>query len=324
MIVDCAAYVKGKRVTTETLSLAEVPRWLENPEAFVWLGLRMPDALEMTRAAETLGLRDLDCDAAVSPHDRPVLTDAGDATWLVLRTAEYNDKLESVLVGELSVLFTARFVVTVRYGQASPLDGVRHDLETDPEQLRLGVAAVLAAIVRRVVDDYRPALDGFERDVLEVEREVFAETRRRPVERLYHLKRQVLELLVVIDALYDPLARVARTSPLMQIPDVQNELQLAIDQLGRVVTRTRTLSDLITTAIDANLTQVSLQQNEDMRRISAWVAIAAVPTAIAGIYGMNFEELPELKWDYGYPAVLLLMATICGLLYRAFRRSGWL
>jgi magnesium transporter len=228
------------------------------------------------------------------------------------------------MLGELSVLFTARFVVTVRYGQASPLDGVRHELEADPEQLRLGVAAVLAAIVRRVVDDYRPALDGFERDVLEVERDVFAETRRRPVERLYHLKRQVLELLVVIDALYDPLARVARTSPLVQIPDVQNELQLAIDQLARVVTRTRTLSDLITTAIDANLTQVSLQQNEDMRRISAWVAIAAVPTAIAGIYGMNFKELPELEWDYGYPAVLLLMAVVCGLLYRAFRRSGWL
>ncbi len=323
MIVDCAAYVNGKRVTG-TLSLAEVPEWLEKPEAFVWLGLRMPDVHEMTSAAHAFGLYDLDCNAAVAPHDRPVVTDTGDATWLVLRTAEYNDKLEAVMLGELTVLYTDRFVVTVRYGHASPLDGVRRELEHDPEELSVGAGAVLSSIVLRVVDDYRPALDGFERDVLEVERDVFADTRSRPVKRLYLLKRQVLDLLVVIDALHDPLTRIARTSALAQQPEVHNRLQLAIDQLSRVVTRTGTLSDLITTAIDANLTQVSLQQNEDMRKISAWVAIAAVPTAIAGIYGMNFKELPELEWDFGYPAVLLLMATICLFLYRAFRRSGWL
>jgi magnesium transporter len=144
------------------------------------------------------------------------------------------------------------------------------------------------------------------------------------VQRLYQLKRQVLDLLVVVDALYDPLARMTRSDRLMKDPEVQGDLQLAIDELGRIVARTRTLSDLITTAIDANLTQVSLQQNEDMRKISAWVAIAAIPTLIAGIYGMNFEEFPELKWDFGYPAVLLVMFSACALLYRAFRRSGWL
>jgi magnesium transporter len=323
MIVDCAAYANGERVTGK-LSLHEVPEWLAKPEVFIWLGLRMPDAAEMTVAAQAFGLHDLDCNAAVAPHDRPVVASAGDAMWLVLRTAEYNDKLETVMLGELSVLYTARFVITVRYGHASPLDGVRRQLEADPDELRLGVGAVLAAIVMRVVDDYVPALDGFERDVLEVEHEVFADTRRRPVQRLYHLKRQILDLLVVTDGLHDPLARIASGDPLAAAPAVRNELALAIDRLGRVVTRTRTLSDLITTAIDANLTQVSLQQNEDMRKISAWVAIAAVPTAIAGIYGMNFDTIPELRWSLGYPAVLLLMATICGLLYRAFRKSGWL
>jgi hypothetical protein len=142
------------------------------------------------------------------------------------------------------------------------------------------------------------------------------------VERLYHLKRQILDLLVVTDGLYDPLARIASVDPLVAAPPVYNQLALAIDRLGRVVARTRMLSDLITAAIDANLTQVSLQQNEDMRKISAWVAIAAVPTLIAGIYGMKFEELPELRRSLGYPAVLLLMATICTLLYRHFRRSA--
>src|SRR5262245_31975243 len=128
MIVDCAAYRQGRRVTG-SLGLDDVSRWLDDPEAFVWLGLRMPDADELRRVAKCFGLDDLDCDAAVAPHDRPVLAEVDAATWLVLRTAEYNDKLERVMLGELSVFFTTKFVLTVRYGQASPLDGVRRELE---------------------------------------------------------------------------------------------------------------------------------------------------------------------------------------------------
>ena len=325
MIVDCAAYVDGERVT-DVLALDDVPRWLAEPGAFVWLGLRMPDRDEVSKVAAVCGMDDLDVDDAIAPHDRPVLTSAGDATWLVLRTGEYHDKLEKVILGELSVMFTTRFIVTVRYGHASPLDGVRRELEHDleHEMLRHGVAGVVAAIIRRIVDDYRPMLDGFEKDVLESEQQVFADTRSRPVRRLYELKRQILELLMVVDALHEPLERITRVNPHLREPEVQEELLLANDQLSRIVRRIGTLSDLVTTAIDTNLTQVSLQQNEDMRRISAWVAIAAVPTAIAGIYGMNFKEFPELEWDFGYPAVLLFMAVVCGLLYRAFRRSGWL
>ena len=323
MIVDCGAYTGGRRVGG-TLTLDNVTDYLDTPGTFVWIGLRMPDSDEMSRVAKVFGLDDLDVDDAVAPHDRPVLATIDDATWLVLRTAEYNDKLERVMLGELCVLFTDRYVITVRYGHASPLDGVRRDLETDPERIEVGTAAVVAAIVERVVDDYRPTLDGFERDVLEVENEVFAETRTRPVKRLYQLKREVLELQIVSDALLDPLIRVTRTCAVLQHPDVQSDLILSTDQLDRVVTRTKTMSDLITTAIEANLTQVSLQQNEDMRKISAWVAIAAVPTAIAGIYGMNFRHMPELESRVGYPAILIVMAAVCFLLYRAFRRSGWL
>jgi magnesium transporter len=325
VIVDCAAYIDGERVTAQ-LGLDEVAQWIARPDAFVWLGLRMPDRDEVSKVAAVCGMDDLDVDDAIAPHDRPVLTNAGDATWLVLRTGEYHDKLEKVLLGELSVLFTTHFIVTVRYGHASPLDGVRRELETDPERelLRHGVAGVVAAIVRRIVDDYRPMLDGFEKDVLEAEQQVFGDARNRPVRRLYELKRQILELLVVVDALHDPLERLTRNNVQLRDPEIHDELLLATDQLARIVRRIGTLSDLVTTAIDTNLTQVSLQQNEDMRRISAWVAIAAVPTAIAGIYGMNFKELPELEWDFGYPAVLLAMAAICVLLYRAFRRSGWL
>jgi magnesium transporter len=294
MIVDCAVYVGGER-QGGTIGLAEVSRWIGQPGTFVWVGLRMPDRDEMAEVCGFCGLGDIDVDDAVAPHERPVVTIEEGVTWLVLRTARYNDELEEVSLGELSVMFTEHLVVTVRYGQASPLDGVRRELQGDPEALALGPAAVVAAIVERVVDDYRPTVDGFEHDVIEVEREVFAETRRRPVSRLYHLKRQVLELYVVIDAMHDPLARVARTNRLMHHPEVVAVMQVAGDELNRIVARIHTLSDLITTAIDANMTQVSLQQNEDMRRISAWVAIAAVPTMIAGIYGMNFEQMPALR-----------------------------
>jgi magnesium transporter len=323
MIVDCAAYREGRRVS-DSLSLDEVPAWLGKPDTFVWLGLRMPDRVEMARVAEVFGLHDLDVDAAVSPHQRPVLDVLDGGTWMVLRTAQYHDKLEQLLLGELCVLFCASFVVTVRYGQASPLHDVRRELEADPDFLRHGVPAVLARIVERVVDDYAPALDGFEGDVLEVEVDVFSDSRYRPTKRLYRLKREILELLIVTDALHDPLERALRANPLLQEPEVHEQLVLTVDQLSRIVTRTHTLSDLIATAIAANMTQVSLQQNEDMRKISAWVAIAAVPTMIAGVYGMNFEHMPELDSPIGYPLVIVLMVTVCSLMYRAFRRSGWL
>ena len=323
VIVDCAAYVDGRRVAGP-LALEEVSSWLNCTEAFVWLGLRMPDGDEMADVSKVFGLDDLDVDAAVSPHRRPVLDRVNGATWLVLRTAQYHDKLERLLLGELCVLFAERFLITVRYGQASPLDGVRRELEADPDELRLGVPAVLARLLERVVGDYGPALDGFESDVIEIEEEVFSESRHRPTQRLYRLKRQILDLLIVTDALHDPVERLLRSHPLLQEPSVQAELTRTVEQLARMVTRTQILVDLLATAVDANMTQVSLQQNDDMRKISAWVAIAAVPTMVAGIYGMNFEHMPELETPVGYPLVLSLMAVTCILLYRAFRRSGWL
>ena len=182
---------------------------------------------------------------------------------------------------------------------------------------------MLAASVSRVIDDYGPALDGFERDAVEAEREVFSEGRQQPVKRLYKLKREVRTLLVAIDALQDPLNRLIRTVGHRVSPEVLADLSEAADQLDRTVTRTQSLSGLLDAALTASLAQISVQQNEDMRRISAWVAMAAVPTLIAGIYGMNFDSFPELHWDFGYPMVLLVMAGIAGLMFRSFKKGGW-
>jgi magnesium transporter len=323
VIVDCAAYEQGAR-SSGRLSIAEAGAWAARPGAFVWLGLRMPRREELNEACEAFGLANLDLDAVLAPHRRPVLTRESGVTWLVLRTATYDDLHELVTLGEISVLATADYVISIRHGQAAPLNDARREMEADTELLAEGSLAALLTIVTAVIDSYGPALDGFEKDAVEVEREVLSESRIRPIRRLLNLKRQVRELQLVIDALEDPLARLPRHRELGWTDAAIEDLEATITLLRRVAARTRTLSDLVNAAHEANLAMVSQQQNADMRMISAWVAIAAVPTMIAGIYGMNFEHMPELGSQAGYPGVLALMGTACLLLYRSFRRRGWL
>jgi magnesium transporter len=323
VIVDCAAYTDGARVEGG-IATEDVADWLPKPETFVWLGLHRPDRDEIADVSRCFGLDDLYVDNAVAVHDRPVLSIEDGRSWLVLRTARYDDQTEQIRIGELSLLFDERMLLSVRYGQATPLVGVRHELEKDEDWLRLGPAAVVATVVSRVIDDYRPALDGFEKDVVEVEREVFAQNREFPTSRLFNLKRQVLDLLLITDALHDPLTRLLRVNPAMRRPEIAAEMHEALEQLDRVVTRARILSDLIDSAVDLCFTQVSLQQNEDMRKISSWVAIGALPTLVAGFYGMNFTHMPELDSPYGYPIVIIFLIIGCSLLYRTFRRTGWL
>ncbi len=201
---------------------------------------------------------------------------------------------------------------------------MRAELESEPERLRHGPIGVLAAVVARIIDDYRPALDGFEKDVLEVERDVFDLTQFQPVRRLYALKRELRMLLHAIESLEEPLDRLIRKVAASAHHSVIEDLNEARDQLARTVSRARSLSELLDAALTASLAQTSIQQNADMRKISAWVAMAAVPTLIAGIYGMNFEHMPELDAAVGYPLVLAAMGVIVLALYRAFKRNGWL
>ena len=231
---------------------------------------------------------------------------------------------ESISLGEVIVLVSPHAVVTVRYGQGVPLAGVRAELEADPEWLQHGPGAVLAAVIDEVISEYGPAVDGFELDVIEAERDVFSLSRQQPVKRLYSLKRQVRDVLVAIASLHDPLARLQRVLVTRVDAEVLEELGESSEQLGRVITRVQSLDNLIDAAVEANMTQVQVRQNEDMRKISAWVAMAAVPTMIAGIYGMNFDHMPELHWKVSYPLVMALMAGISYFLYRSFKRNDWL
>ena len=325
MIVDCAIYRDGVR-QTPALDIEAIDTHLESDDGFVWLGLRTPTRNELLAAWQAVGAPEdcFDVDEALEPHARPVLTVEPGLTWLVLRTARYDDVAEDVHLGELTVLVGERFVISIRYGEASPLADLRKELEEeDNELLAAGPGGVLAAIVHQIVEDYRPAVDGFENDAVEVEREVFSDERQHPVQRLYALKREVRELLLAIVPLQDPLERLLRITS-DEPPIVAEHLRNALHGLNLLIGRVNSLSELLDAALNATLTQVSLRQNEDMRKISAWVAIGAIPTAVAAVYGMNFDHMPELRWKYGYPLVLVLIAIGCLLLYRMFRRSGWL
>jgi magnesium transporter len=322
VIVDSALYVDGVRRPGrfDTADAAQLP-----DHAFSWTGLFEPTKAEFDQIRRHVDLHDLVVEDALNAHQRPKLEQYGDALFLVLRTAKYLDTEENVEFGEIQVFVTPKAVLHVRHKAPSKLVDVRAQLERQPERLTCGPGAVLHAIVDQVVDGYEPVVDGLEQDVREVERQVFnRHLGDNPVERVYGLMRTVLSVQDALTPLVGPLADLtAKTFPTVH-PSLREYFRDAHDHLVAVVQRVGTLHDLLTGILAANLTRVSIRQNEDMRKISAWVAIAAVPTMVAGVYGMNFDHMPELRSKWGYPLVLSIMFGACYGLYRKFKRSGWL
>jgi len=243
--------------------------------------------------------------------------------FMVLKTARYVDAEEVVEFGEVLVFLGAGFIVTVRHGHGD-LHGVRERLEEKPELLLCGPGAALHAIVDKIVDDYVPALAGLDNDIEEVETEVFSSEGRSSAQRIYLLKREVLEFVRATSPLMEPVHRLASGQYDLIHPEIRNYFRDVSDHLTRLHEQLEGHRDLLTSVLSANLTQVSVQLNEDVRKISAVVAILAVPTMIAAVYGMNFKYMPELDWRFGYPLVMGVMAVICVVLYRYFKRVGWL
>jgi magnesium transporter len=323
MIVDCAVYRDGHRLDGVS-AVAGVRSAAVASGGFAWVGLVEPTAEEFESVRREFQLHELAVDDAVRAHQRPKLEVYGDTLFLVLKTVRYLDREELVDVGEVMVFVGPDFVITVRHGDAGGLGDVRERLETQPHLLRLGPSAALHAIVDRVVDAYEPVVLAVREDIDEVEDAVFSGARVNPVERIYKLRREAIEFARATAPLH--LALEALTLP--ETPNVHPELlpylRNVADHVTRVDDQVDAFGTLLGGVLQANLTQVGIRQNEDMRRISAWVAILAVPTSVAGIYGMNFEHMPELTWRYGYPAVMLLIAVVCIVLFLRFRRAGWL
>jgi magnesium transporter len=323
VIVDCAIYEDGRRLDGK-IDLDNAYRQRRHEDAFVWIGLYEPTEEEFDSLKREFHLHPLAVEDAIHAHQRPKLEVFDDMVLLVLKTARYVDPSEVVELGELLVFLGHDYVITVRHGEASSLKPVREALEHEPERLRCGPGAVLHAILDRVVDDYTPAIDGLQADIDEVETELFSGQRSNPAERIYRLLREVLAFRRASAPLIDPIEKLAAGHFTQVGPEIRDYFRDVNDHLIRARDQLDAMHDLLSSSLQANLAQVAVRQNEDMRRISAWIAIIAVPTMLAGIYGMNFEHMPELDWSFGYPLVLGVMLVACTVLYRYFKRAGWL
>nr|WP_246326644.1 magnesium and cobalt transport protein CorA [Actinomycetospora corticicola] len=329
-VVDCAIYVDGRRVEGRWNPRDAIAEVRSRGEGFVWIGLHEPDAEQIEDIAEVFGLHPLAVEDAVHAHQRPKIERFDDMLFSVFKTMRYvahaspttaNEIVES---GELMCFVGRDFVVTVRHGQHSGLRRVRRMLEEDPEHLALGPAVVLHAVADHIVDAYLDVSAAVEGDIDTIEAEVFAPYSDFSADQIYLMKREVLELRRAVAPLVNPLRRLTEGySPLVPT-EVRSYFRDVDDHLATVAERVSQFDELLTTLVDAVLAKITLRQNNDMRKITAYAALLAVPTMFAGIYGMNFDYMPELHWSFGYPLVVLVILGICGWLFRTFRRNRWL
>jgi magnesium transporter len=327
-VVDCAVYVDGVR--QEPVPPQDALRVATERGGYVWLGLYTPTEDELTAIAEQYDLHPLAVEDAVYAHQRPKLDRYDDALFMVLKTATYveHEELtatsEVVGTGEVMIFLGAHYVITVRHGEHGELAELRHRLEDQPDLLALGPSAVLYAIADHVVDLFVEVAGAVEEDVDELEASVFSPERTDDIGRLYQLKRELMQLRRAVSPLEVPLQKLADR----QIDAIPDEMKSyfgdVLDHAIRVRDQVSSLDELLSSILQASLARTSLADNEDTRKISAYAGIIAVPTAIAGIYGMNFRFMPELEWPYGYPLVLVVILSLCVLLYRGFKRNGWL
>ncbi|MFI7287210.1 magnesium and cobalt transport protein CorA [Streptomyces anulatus] len=330
-MVDCALYEGGRRVPGQ-VGLGRILERID-PKAgrFAWIGLYEPSAEQLQEVAEAFDLHPLAVEDAVHAHQRPKLERYGDMLFLVLKTIVYvehesvTETSEIVDTGEIMVFVGPGFAITVRHGSAPPLDDVRRQLQDDPQQLGGGPAAVLHAVADMVVDRYVDVADAFAGDVDALEAEVFSPEAPVDAGRIYQLKRELLEFKRAVMPLTSSLQRLSEVGSVPGIPpQVTTYFRDVADHHQRVSEQILSFDELVTGMLTASIAQLGVQQNADMRRISAWAALIAVPTMIVGVYGMNFERMPELTSPYGYPGVWLLIITACTVVYHALRRNKWL
>ena len=330
-IVDCAVYVDGHRQPGRVSYTEGLARVRAAGEGFVWVGLHAPDDAQMADVGATFGLHELVVEDAVHAHQRPKLEVYDDTQFLVLRTVQYIEHetmakaSEVVETGEIMVFAGPDFVLTVRHGEHTELSELRRRLETHPERLALGPTAVLHAVADKVVDSYLAVTDRMDADVAAIEEVVFGrQGHALDIDPVYLLRREVLELRRAVTPLAAPLQSLTASGNPLVPKEIRRQFRDVADHLTTVIDRVLEYDELLTSLLQAAAAKVGIQQSTDMRKISAWVAIAAVPTMVAGIYGMNFDHMPELHQEWGYPVVLGCLVALCATLFVVFRRSHWL
>ncbi len=323
MIVDCAHYVGGVRQESDSLGIESAAACASRGDGFVWLGVHDPAESELAEIGAAFELHELALEDAREAHQRPKIEDYDGSFFVVLKTARYDDAAEQVEFGEINLFLGSGYAISVRHGHASDLADARRRLQARPDLVEVGPASVAWAILDKVVDDYEPVSAGIENDITEVEDQVFAQA-GDPTARIYFLKREVIEFHRAVLPLIAPLESLEKGTLVEIDESIQRFFRDVADHARRVDEQLHDQRDLLEGVLQANLALISLRQNVVVRSISGWAAIIAIPTFIASIYGMNFESMPELGWDLGYPAALLAMAVLVAVMYRYFKRIGWL
>ena len=326
MIVDNALYRKGERVDlgVDTHDLAGVRAEATGADDFVWVGLHEPEPHELEAVADLYDLHELAVEDAISAHQRPKVERYADSLFIVLKTLWYVDELDAVETGEISMFVGHKFVVTVRHGAGSGLKEARQRLEAASTVLAHGPSAVVYAVCDAIVDRYEEVAGSLQEDVDEVEQSVFSTDRTKDAERIYVLKRELAEMRRAVMPLREPMNRFTAGSVRGIHSDAGPYFRDVADHLNRVADSIESLDLLLSAAFEAHMAQISIQQNDDMRRVSAVVGLIAAPTLIGSVYGMNFDHMPELHWAFGYPMALGLMALSSLVIYLISKRAGWL
>ncbi len=322
MLITCAAYQAGRKLAD--ITVGDIRAYITRPDCFVWVALKDPEAQELLDLQKEFGLHDLAVEDAMRGHQRPKIEEYGDSIFAVLHMLEPSG--HEVHVGEVNIFTGPHYVVSVRRGAEHGLSEVRARSEREPDLLRFGSGYVLYALMDAVVDRYFPVIDALEGDLERIEEQIFAANQagRANIEALYSLKQRLGVLKHAVAPLMEGVGKLfgGRTPPLCS--QLQDYFRDVYDHLARLNSTVEGLRDTVTTALSVNLSLINIQESEVVKRLASYAALVAVPTLIAGIYGMNFRHMPELDWVYGYPVTLGVMAAIDFYLFRLFRKAKWL
>jgi magnesium transporter len=322
-IVNCVAYCDGQRVAQ--VEVEAIQEALLRDDQFIWIGLREPEIELVQHIQQAFGLHELAIEDALCAHQRPKIERYGESLFVVLRTANLNPDDQSIAFGETHIFLCAQSIVVLRHGPSAPYTGVRARLEADPKLLRRGPGAALYALMDFVVDQYFPIIDALEHQLQSLEDTIFRGvfSRETPAQ-IYQLQGQLIMVKRAISPLIDICNRLTRADYQLIPGELQPYFRDVYDHVVRLNELVDTQRELLTTALEANFSLMSIAQNDVMKRFAGWGAIIALPTMIAGVYGMNFDVMPELRWPYSYPLVIALLVMLCSFLYIRFRRANWL
>ncbi|HRO44931.1 magnesium/cobalt transporter CorA [Agriterribacter sp.] len=321
-IINCAAYAGGQKLAD--IELNKVHDILKEKDKFVWIGLYEPSEAILSKVQDEFNLHDLAIEDAHRAHQRPKIELYGDSIFVVLRTAQMNQE-RHIEFGETHFFVGMNFIVSIRHGSSVPYTEVRSRCETMPELLGKGQGFVLYAIMDFIVDKYFPVVEELEQELDVIEDKIFkAKPSRETTEQIYELKRELLEVKRAVSPLIDICNRLMRFDIKSISTETQPYFRDIYDHAVRINEMIDNTRELLNTALEANFSLISISQNDTSKKFAGWAAIIAMPTMIAGFYGMNFKFMPELEWHYGYYAVIILTIAVCSLLYYFFRKSGWL